>query len=168
MAKAFDQQSNETLRALARDVLNKKLDGNQARLADGLKVSAGFLSEFLSGKRGAGLGTLIGLGQFAPLELLSILRIDPGVVVTLVEGRHEELERGLAMMPEVVKRAARAAVKLEGCSPGEAGEAAGWCFKEYGAVPDSDASWWLPKIQKRLASTAKSGERPSVRLRQAK
>lgn len=168
MAKAFDQQTNEILRGLARDVLKKKLDGNQAKLATGLGVSGSFVSEFLSGKRGAGLGTLIGLGQFAPLELLGILRIEPGVVATLVEGRNEELEAGLAMIPEVVRRAARAAVELEGCTPRDACDAALWCFQEHGAVPGTDADWWLTKIRSRLASTAKSGERPSVKLRQAK
>jgi len=167
MAKAFDDEINERLRSLARKLMADRGDGKGVRLAELLDVSPAFISEFLSGKRGAGLETLSGLGRFAPLELLSILGIEPGVVVTLIEGRHEEMEAGLSMMPEIVRRAARAAVELEGCTPGAAGEAAVWCFGEYGAVPDTDVDWWLTKIRKRLDSTAKSGERPSEKLRNA-
>lgn len=167
MAKAFDDEINDTLRALARKLLKEKFDGVQARMAEKLGMSGAFVSEFLSGGRGAGLETLSGLGRFAPLELLAILGIEPGVIVTLLEGRHEELEAGLAMMPEVVRRAARAAVELEGCTPGAAGDAAVWCFNEYGAVPETDVDWWLTKIRKRLDSSAKSGERPSDRIRTA-
>lgn len=165
MAKSFDGSINEQLRALARRILIERFNGVQADLADRLGVSAGFMSELLSGKRGAGLETLIGLGRFAPLELLSIVGIDPAIVVTLVEGRNDELEAGLANLPEVLRRAARAAIELEGCTPAAACEAALWAFDEYGAVPGTDADWWLGKIRKRLDSSAKSGERPSEKLR---
>jgi hypothetical protein len=165
MAKAFDDEINERLRALARRVMAERGDGKNVRLAEMLDVSPAFVSELLSGKRGAGLETLIGLGRFAPLELLSILGIEPGVIVTLLEGTHDGLEAGLAKLPDVIRRAARAAIELEGCSPGAAGDAAVWCWNEYGAVPDSDADWWLGKIRKRLSLTAQSGERPSEKLR---
>lgn len=167
MAKAFDDEINERLRALARQVMADRCDGKNYRLAELIGVSAPFVSDFLSGKRGAGLETLSGLGAFAPLELLRILGIEPGVVVTLIEGKNDELEAGLAKLPDVVRRAARAAIEIEGCSPGAAGDAAVWCWNEYGAVPDSDVDWWLGKIRKRLALTAQSGERPSERLRKS-
>lgn len=168
MAKAFDEKTNQILRVLARQMLKQEFDGVQSRLAKRLGVTAGFLSDFLSGKRGAGLDMLVGLGRFAPLEFLGVLGIEPGVVVTLIEGRHEELEAGLVNVPDVVRRAARAAIELEGCTPTAACEAALACWDEYGAVPDTDADWWLGKIRKRISETSKSGERPSVKLKSAK
>ena len=167
MAKAFDDETNEQLRAIARRVLVDRFNAKQADLAEALDISAGFMSEFLNGIRGAGLETLIGLGRFAPLELLSMMEIDPAVIVTLLEGRNDEVEAGLANLPEVVRRAARAAIELEGCTPGAACEAALFCFQEHGAVPGTDADWWLTKIRKRIDSSAKSGERPSEKLRMA-
>lgn len=165
MAKAFDDETNEALRGLARKLMAERAEGKNVRLAELLQVSPAFISEFLSGKRGAGLETLSGLGRFSPLELLRILGIEPGVIVTLIEGRNDELEVGLTKLPDVVRRAARAAIEIEGCSPGAAGDAAVWCWNEYGAVPDSDVDWWLGKIRKRINSTAQSGERPSEKLR---
>lgn len=167
MAKAYDDESNERLRELAKKVMRERCDGKGVRLAELLNVSPAFISEFLNGKRGAGLETLIGLGRFAPLELLTILGIEPGVVVTLLEARDEQLEVGLAQLPDVLRRAARAAIEIEGCSPGAAGDAAVWCWEEYGLVPETDVDWWLGKIRKRLSQTAKSGERPSVRIKSA-
>lgn len=167
MAKAFDDEINDRLRVLARKVLADRCDGKNFRLAELLGVSPAFISEFLSGKRGAGLETLSGLAKFAPLELLRILGIEPGVVVTLLEAQNDELEAGLSKLPDIVRRAARAAIEIEGCSPGAAGDAAVWCWSEYGAVPQSDVDWWLGKIRKRLNETAKSGERPSERIRNA-
>lgn len=168
MAKAFDDETNERLRAIARKRLVERYKDKQAPLAAELSVTGSFLSDFLSGNKGAGLDMLRGLARFAPLEVLTILGVEPGVIVTLLEGRHEELEAGLALMPEIVRRAARAAVELEGCSPGAAGDAAVWCFDAHGAVPDTDVDWWLTKIRKRLAETAKSGERQSEKLRNAR
>lgn len=167
MAKAFDDEINERLRGLARDWIKTRGNGVDARLAEFLEASPAFVSEFLSGKRGAGLETLIGLGRFAPLELLRIVGIEPGVVVTLLEAKNDDLEAGLAKLPDIVRRAARAAIEIEGCSPGAAGDAAVWCWGEYGAVPESDVDWWLGKIRKRLSLTAQSGERPSEKLRNA-
>lgn len=168
MGKAFDEKTNQILRVLARHVLKKEFGGVQSRLASKLGVTAGFLSDFLSEKRGAGLDMLVGLGRYAPLEFLGILGISPGVVVTLIEGKHEELEAGLVNVPDVVRRAARAAIELEGCTPGAACEAALACWEEWGAVPETDADWWLGKIRKRISETGKSGERPSSKLKSAK
>lgn len=168
MAKAFDDETNKSLRAVARKLRAGQFKEKQVALAVELGVTPSFLSDFLNARKGAGLDMLRGLARFAPLEVLAILRVDPGVIVTLVEGRHEELEAGLALMPEIVRRAARAAVELEGCTPGAAGDAAVWCFGEHGAVPDTDVDWWLGKIRKRLTETAKSGERPSEKVRNAR
>lgn len=162
MAKAFDDSINERLRVLARKVLTEQCGGKQAELASRLGVSASFVSEFLNGGRGAGLETLSGLGRFAPLELLSILGIDPGVIVTLVEGHREEV--GLAGLPEELRRAARAAVELTGCTPGEAGAAALAVYAEHGQR-DDDPDWWLLKVRKAIerAQASGSGVRPSER-----
>lgn len=167
MAKAFDDETNDILRRLARDLVMKRFGGIALRLAEMLEVSPSFVSEFLSGKRGGGLAMLTGLGRLAPLEFLGMLDIDPGVVAALHEGTVGAEGTDLMTMPEVIRRAARAAIELEGCSPGAAGDAAMAAFEEHGSVPGTDVDWWLGKIRKRITETGKSGERPSVRLRKA-
>lgn len=157
MAKAFEEEINEQLRELARRVMKDRCSNKQAQLAELLDVSPAFVSDFLNGKRGAGLETLSGLGRFAPLELLNILGIDAGVVITLVEGNANQLEDGLASLPNELRRAARAAIELTGCSPGDAGQAALAVFAQFGAKDDSDPDWWLTKIRAYLDSRPKSG-----------
>jgi predicted transcriptional regulator len=159
MAKAFDDEINERLRDLAREMVRTRFDGNQSQLAEYLGVSGGFVSDFLNKKRGAGLETLSGLGRFAPLELLDILGIQPGVIVTLVEGLANQLEDGLASLPDELRRAARAAVELTGCTPGEAGEAALAVFTEQGPRDGEEPDWWLLKIRAHLHARPKSGAR---------
>jgi transcriptional regulator with XRE-family HTH domain len=157
MAKAFDDEINDQLRALARRVMREHAEDKQSLLAELLDVSPAFVSDFLNGKRGAGLETLSGLGRFAPLELLSILGIPPGVVVTLVEGSLNQLEDGLASLPSELRRAARAAIELTGCTPGEAGQAALAVFAEHGQRNDEEPDWWLLKIRSYLSARPKSG-----------
>lgn len=159
MAKAFDDEINEQLRALARRVMKEQGEGKQAQLAELLDVSAAFVSEFLSGKRGAGLETLSGLGRFAPLELLSILGVEVGVLLTLIEGRANQLEDGLASLPHELRRAARAAIELTGCTPGEAGQAALAVYAEVGDRQGEEPDWWLLKLRKVLDKRPSSGVR---------
>lgn len=167
MAKAFDDETNQLLRALARQVLHDKCEGKKIRLAEMIGVSGGYVSDFLNENRGAGLDMLTGLGKLAPLEFLGMLGIDPGVVVLLATQRNEGLEAGLVALPDVLRRAARAAIELTGCPPGDAGDAAIAVFEEFGPLPHTDADWWCQKIRDYLKARPKSGERPSSRLKSA-
>lgn len=164
MAKAFDDEINTQLRTLARRVMNERCEGKAVRLAELLEVSPAFISDFLNEKRGAGLETLSGLGRFAPLELLGILGIEPGVIATLLEGRANQLEDGLANLPDELRRAARAAIELTGCTPGDAGAAALAVFAEYGPREGDDADWWLLKIRDYIRLRPKSGVRRATDL----
>lgn len=164
MAKPYDDQTNEVLRALARKVKKSHFDDNQTSMAEAMDISGAFLSDFINEKRGAGLDMLVGLAKFAPLDLLTILGVDPGVIVMLAKENSEGLEAGLVALPDVVRRAARACIELIGCTPGEAGDAAVEAYEVHGDVPHSDADWWQQKIRDIVKERAKSGERASVRL----
>lgn len=163
MAKSYDDVTNETLRALARKVMRERFEDKQVRLAEGLDLSTSFVSEFLNQGRGAGLEMLVGLAKFAPLETLSILGIEPELVVLLLSEKADGWE-GLMALPDIVRRAARACIELTGCTPGEAGDAAVEAFETHGAVPGTDTDWWLTKIRGIVSGRAKSGERLSARL----
>jgi hypothetical protein len=171
MAKSYDDQTNEVLRELARKVKRERFDDNQTKMAEGLGVSGAFLSDFINEKRGAGLDMLVGLGKFAPLDLLQILEIDPAVVVMMTANTTSVLEAGLMSLPDGLRRAARACIELTGCTPAEAGDAAVEAFDLVQAagkgVPD-DPDYWLQKIRDIVKARAKSGERASVRLLTAK
>lgn len=163
MAKSYDDETNEVLRALARKVKIELFSNNQTQMADEIGISASFLSDFLNEKRGAGLDMLVGLGKFAPLDLLNILGIDLGSVALLALPTSGGAE-GVMGLPDVVRRAARACIELTGCSPGEAGEAAVEAYETHGNVLNTDADWWQQKIRDIVKGRARSGERPSVRL----
>lgn len=167
MAKAFDDETNQLLRQLAREVLRDKCDGKKVKLAELIGVSPGYVSDFLNENRGAGLDMLTGLGKLAPLEFLGMLGIDPGVVVLLASQRGEESEAGLLALPDILRRAARAVIELTGCAPGDAGDAAVAVFEQFGALPHTDADWWCTKIRAYLDARPKSGERPSSRIKSA-
>lgn len=164
MAKSYDDETNQRLRAVARRVMLDHFRGKQTLLAKRLGMSGAFVSEFLSGGRGAGLETLIGLAEFAPLEVLEILRIDPVVVRALLTGAQEEKGPEIAMLPEVIRRAARACIELTGCVPADACSAAIKVFGEFGDLPNTNADWWCAQIRENLPKRSKSGERQSVRL----
>jgi hypothetical protein len=168
MAKSYDDQTNEALRALARVVKRDRFDGNQTQMAEGLGVSGAFLSDFINDKRGAGLDMLVGLGKYAPLDLLKILEIDPSVVVMMMARDAMGLEAGLMALPDGLRRAARACIELTGCTPAEAGDAALQAFADAGEPAINDPDYWLPKVRDVVKARPKSGERPSVRLLTAK
>jgi hypothetical protein len=167
MAKAFDDETNQLLRRLAREVKRTRCDDKSARLAELIGVSPSYVSDFLNEKRGAGLEMLTGLGRLAPLEFLSMLGIDLGIVATLIEGREGTMGLDVKRMPDVIRRAARAVIELEGCTPGAAGEAAVAVWEEFGALPVTDIDFWFDKIRKLIHQSGKSGERPSTRLLKA-
>lgn len=164
MAKSYDDETNGRLRAVARRVMNDHYGGKQVRLAKALGVTPTFVSEFLSGTRGAGLQMLIGLARFAPMETLEILRIDYAVVRALLAGAQDERGMGIDLLPDVVRRGARACIELTGCLPADACAAAIEVFGDYGDLPNTNADWWCAQIRENLPKGSKSGERASVRL----
>jgi hypothetical protein len=167
MAKAFNDETNTKLRAIALTVMKRDFGGNRTKLARHLKVTPTFVSDFLNHKRGAGLDLLSGLGRYAPLEVLSILGIRPVVITTLAERGKDETGEALAKLPDELRRAARAAIELTGCTPGEACEVAVDLFKEIGVVEKADVDFWLPKVRKAIEAGQKrteSGERPSGKM----
>ncbi len=163
MAKSYDDETNERLRAVARRVIKDHFDDKQIRLAEKIGLSGSFISEFLNGGRGAGLETLIGLARFAPLEILSILRIDPVTVSALLAGAQDSKGMGIDLLPDVVRRGARACIELTGEMPAEVCGSALEVFALYGELPNTNADWWCAQIRDHLSKRSKSGERPSVR-----
>lgn len=166
MAKAYDDEINETLRSLARTIIQRDFDGIQNKLAEAVGLSPGFVSEFLSGKRGAGLDMLTGLGRISPHILLRVLGIDPRVLVVV---RSEDLEEeGMRNLPPALRRASRAAMDLFGCTPQAALQAADAALAKHGNQPDWEPWFWLDKVKTEIERFRLSGERPSVRALIAK
>jgi transcriptional regulator with XRE-family HTH domain len=167
MATAFPRDANALLRTLAKTLMDAGL--TQAELADRCGVTASFMSEFLNENRGAGMKLLRGIGKSFPLQFLEILDIDAGTVANLwlkngpKGGENQEGEMR-KMLPEVVRRAARAAVELNGCSPDEAVAAAYRAFQEHGEVVGSNPDWWLIQLREFLPKRTGSGTRPATRL----
>lgn len=164
MAKAFDPEVNDALRSMARRIVASGV--KQAVLADRIGVSAGFISDFLSEKRGGGMRVLTGLGRSYPLEFLELVGIEPATVATLwVERPTGEDDQGgeMRVLPESVRRAARAAIELDGCAPADAARAAAMAVAEFGEVPQADPDWWLGKLRRHLPDRTGSGVRPASR-----
>lgn len=169
MATAFDEDTNERLRSLAKSLKDNRFQGRQNRLAEAMDLTPGFISEFLNGSKGAGLELLVGLGRLAPLELLEMLRIDPRLIVNLVKERGEDGtgEESDVVIPDAVRRAMRAAIEVTACSPTQVYDKTLEALEQHGEVHLDDPEWWLTKILKRIGDQPKSGERPSVKLKKA-
>jgi hypothetical protein len=71
-------------------------------------------------------------------------------------------------LPNDLKRAARAAIELFGCTPDAAVKAAEAALAKHGESPHGDPDWWLGKMRAFIEEYRKSGERPSVNARIAK
>ena len=164
MAKSYDDDTNQRLRVIGRRVMNERFGGKQIRLAEAVGISGSFMSEFFSGSRGAGLETLIGLARFAPLEILDILRIDPTVVGELLAGAQEERGSGIELLPDVVRRAARACIELSGCPPADACASALEVYARYGDLPNTTADWWCSQIREHVVSRLQIHEKPAPKL----
>lgn len=167
MAKAFPDEVNDLLRELTQSVVDDCFSGKQAAFADAVGLSGPYVSEILGQKRGGGLELLISIARYRPLELLPILKIDPRTVSILWnEQRGEGAEMG--DLPNELKRAARAAVELFGCTPAVALQAASAALAKHGESPHADPDWWLGKMRGHIEEYRKSGERPSVKALIAK
>ena len=164
MAKSYDDETNERLRAVARRVMKDHMDGKQIRLAEKLGVSGSFVSEFLSGTRGAGLEMLVGLARFAPLDILEILHIDAGVVAALLAGSQDEKGTGIELLPDVIRRATRACIELSGCTPADACASALEIYAQFGDLPNTTPDWWCAQIRQHILIRAEAQRRTSPKL----
>lgn len=153
--KALEDKNNEVLRRALRDIIthhfSKPPKGAQGRAAVALGVSGSFLSEVLSGSRGAGPELLRGIARYRPLEVLQALEIDPKTVLALWSDSGEEagVLNG-AEIPDALRRAARAAIELLHCTADEARKAAESAWAETTHHEDADADWWLLQLRERL------------------
>lgn len=172
MAKAYPAAVTEKLREQAKTLLKDRYDNNAAQLAKGLKVSAGYVSDFIAGNRGAGWAMLTGIARLDPLSVLDVLGIDVSTVLNLVAHGGDRQpageDRTMRRLPAPVVRAMRAAIEITGCVADDAVEAAYAAFDEFGELPNTTVDWWLAQIRERLPKRSASGTRPSVTLRAAK
>lgn len=162
MAKAYSDDVNDLLRALAQSAIDLHFEGKQGRFAKKNGLSAPFVSEFLSGKRGAGLELLMTIARYYPVQLLQILGIEPSSLLVLWSGREDG--DPVTELPNELKRATRAAIELFGCAPSVAMKAANAAYAKHGETPHADPDWWLGKMRGHIDEFRKSDERPSIRL----
>jgi transcriptional regulator with XRE-family HTH domain len=148
--REFPDDVNATLRALARS-LASRFD-TQREMAESLGVSAGYLSDFIHGKRGSGLNLLRGLGQIAPIELLRMLNIDLGSLLTLLRNAPIVAQMLEVDLPDSLRRARDAAVPLTGCSVDHATTVAKQLLDERGDAWADDPDPWLHELRKRIPS----------------
>lgn len=73
MAGAIDDEANENLRNLARDLMNERFDGSVTKFARGLGMRQPSVSDFLSRKRGAGMALIRGLAKIDPVRTVDML-----------------------------------------------------------------------------------------------
>jgi hypothetical protein len=73
MARAVDDELNETLRTLVRELMRDRYDGNASRIARELGVSQAFVSDLLSRKRGAGMALIRALARIDPERVLEAI-----------------------------------------------------------------------------------------------
>jgi transcriptional regulator with XRE-family HTH domain len=155
--KSVDAPTNKRLREVALELKLSVFDDKQNRTARSLGVSGAYLSEFLGGTRGAGVDLITGLSKYRPLEVLRTLGINPRAIALLLSEEEAGLEMGAYRFPDELRRAARAAMELLGCTSDEVLSASEVVYAEYGDRDDADPDWWLGKIRQRVPPRTKSG-----------
>lgn len=123
--KALKAEENETLRELVRRVLDAHFPGRggQTAFSDATGLSQPHISGLLNDGKGGGIQSLRAIAKFKPVEVVQLLHIRLETLVGLWSETEPEGVK-LADLPEPVRRAARAAVELYGCTPDEAHAAA--------------------------------------------
>jgi len=158
--KSVDRELNRRMRSLLRDIRDVNFAGKQGDTARGLGFSGGFLSDILNDKRGVGMDVISSAAKFRPIEVLRAIGIDPIAVALLVSEDSKGADVGLEGMPEEVRRAARAAIELLGCTADEVLMATRNAVLEFGdRSDDRDPEWWFGKIRDRVPRRQKSGLR---------
>jgi hypothetical protein len=162
--KALQPEENATLQALVRSVLDAHFPGRggQSRFAEDTGVSQGHVSGMLNSGKGGGIQSLRALAKYRPVEVVRLLGIS---LPTLVGLWAETDPRGadMAGLPEPLKRAARAAVELWGCTPDEAHKAALALLQQPQDPDQIRTPWeWASMLQAYLPPRSKSGLRRKV------
>ena len=156
--KSVDSETNKKLRALATEIKDGSFGGYQNRTAVAIGVSGSFLSEFLGETRGAGVDLIAGIAKYRPLETLRY-RHWVYSQATLLAFEESGADMGELAFPEELRRAARAAMELLGCTADEVLSASQSALLEYGEGDDRDPDWWLGKLRQRVPTRRRSGVR---------
>lgn len=123
------------------------------------------ISEAASAGRKGGVKLLRALAKFKPVEVLKILGVSPAALLAVwVESSKgaEELAN-VDGLPDSLRRAARAAIELYGCSADEAKAAVVAArLSEDGLDDETPADVWVMRLPKYLPTRKKSGVRPKV------
>lgn len=160
-SKALRREENERVGSLLRDVLEVHFPGRggQTAFADDTGVSQSHVSTTADGTKGAGVQMLRALAKYRPIEVVKLLGIKLETLLELWADRE-----GYVMndgLPDSMRRAARAAVELWGCSPDEAVVAAKKVMTLVEGDPDShDPAALVGLFRPLLPRRAKSGTRP--------
>lgn len=67
--KSLEESQNDAVRAVTRAIMDRDFEGKQLRAAPVFGVSQGYLGEFLSGRRGAGMKLLRGVANYAGVSI---------------------------------------------------------------------------------------------------
>lgn len=71
--KSFGAKKNEAVRSYIRKLINTKFGGVQSDCAEAMGVQQGYLSEFMSGKRGAGMKLVMGAAAAAETSVAEVM-----------------------------------------------------------------------------------------------
>jgi len=161
--KALTKEENKDLQLLTQAVLDAHFGGHgaQTRFAKAANISQSTVSDLVRKGEGGGVASLRALAKYRPVEVVKLLGIE---IATLVGLWSESNPQGVDMaeLPDNLRRAARAAVELFGCSPDEAHQAAQAVLRDPADPDTRDAELWLMDIRPKLPSRQKSGVRRKV------
>src|SRR5690606_34301451 len=101
-SKALGVVESESVRAHLKRVLEKDFGKNQSLAAEKLGVSQGFISEVLSGKRGAGRKLIDSLCLYAGLSYEQAIGRAPVERVVELDARYPNRARGIRAALELI------------------------------------------------------------------
>lgn len=105
-SKALDPHVNDQIRSIVRELRDREFDGNAKAFAKRLGVSQPAISDFLSGKRGAGVAFIRKLALYTGRSTDDLLGTEPragSVAPNLLD-----IERALRDAEEAIARARKA------------------------------------------------------------
>lgn len=159
-SKALRLEENERVGALLREVLDAHFPGRggQTAFADDTGLSQSQISSTLDGIKGAGIQTLRAIAKYRPVDAVKLLGIRLETLLELWTERESYVMSD--SLPDSMRRAARAAVELWGCSPDEAVAAAKQLMPIVKGDPDSvDPGALVVMFRPLLPERKKSGTR---------
>lgn len=102
-SKALGVAESDTVRAHLKRVVDRDFGGNQSGAADKLGVSQGFISEVLSGKRGAGRKLIDSLCSYEGLSYEQAVGRAPVARVVELDARYPNRSRGIRAAMELIE-----------------------------------------------------------------